>query len=70
MIAKFEWTQSNSQQNVEQLQTPTIGLQATTNQHQQNPTLEWIAAKTTGGLNLFYWYQIFALNFAVVEAQL
>ena len=26
MIAKFEWTQSNVQQNVEQLQNPTMGV--------------------------------------------
>ena len=31
--------------------------------------LEWTAAKATGGLNAFYWYQIFALDSAVVEAQ-
>ena len=26
MIAKLEWTQSNAQQNIEQLQNPTIGV--------------------------------------------
>ena len=26
MIAKLEWTQSNAQQNMEQLQTPTMGV--------------------------------------------
>ena len=26
MIAKLEWTQSNVQQNIEQLQTPTMGV--------------------------------------------
>ena len=26
MIAKLEWTQSNAQQNKEQLQNPTIGV--------------------------------------------
>ena len=36
--------------------------------------LEWTAAKATGGggggrLNAFYWYQIFALDSAVVEVQ-
>ena len=37
MIAKLEWTQSNTQQNIEQLQNPTTGvLQSTTNQQQQN----------------------------------
>ena len=43
------------------------------NQQQINNTrskaLERTAAKTTGGLNAFYWYQIFALDSAVVEAQ-
>ena len=32
-------------------------------------TLERTAVKATGGLNAFYWYQIFALYSAVVEAQ-
>ena len=34
--------------------------------------LEWTAAKATGGgggLNVFYWYQIIAIDSAVVEAQ-
>ena len=31
--------------------------------------LECTAAKATGGLIVFYWYQIFALDSAVVEAQ-
>ena len=26
MIAKLEWTQSNAQQNIEQLQNPTVGV--------------------------------------------
>ena len=26
MIAKLEWTQSNTQQNIEQLQNPTVGV--------------------------------------------
>ena len=26
MIATLEWTQSNAQQNIEQLQTPTMGI--------------------------------------------
>ena len=26
MIAKLEWTQSNAQQNIEQLQNPTMGV--------------------------------------------
>ena len=42
MIAKLEWTQSNAQQNIEQLQNPTMGITinkesttATRNQQQQ-----------------------------------
>ena len=31
--------------------------------------LERTAAKATGGLNAFYWYQIFALDSTVVEVQ-
>ena len=31
--------------------------------------LERTAAKPLRGLNAFYWYQIFALDSAVVEAQ-
>ena len=31
--------------------------------------LERTAALATGGLNAFYWYQIFALDSAVVEVQ-
>ena len=32
-------------------------------------TSGWTAAKTMRGLNAFYWYQIFAIYSAVVEAQ-
>ena len=31
--------------------------------------LQWTAAKATGTLNAFYWYQIIPLDSAVVEAQ-
>ena len=37
--------------------------------HNRTTTLEQKPAKTTGGLNEFYWYQIFALDSDVVEAQ-
>ena len=53
MIAKLEWTQSNTQQSIEQLQNPTIGVRGGGGK----------------GLNAFYWFQIFALDSAVVEAQ-
>ena len=62
MIAKLEWTQSNAQQNVEQLQNPTMGV---TINNSSTTALEWTAAKVTGGLNAFYWYQIFAQDSTV-----
>ena len=34
MIAKLEWTQSNAQQNIEQLQNPTMGV---TNNNKSQP---------------------------------
>ena len=36
MIAKLEWTLRNVQQNIEQLQTPTMEVTKTTSQQQQN----------------------------------
>ena len=65
MIAKLEWTQSNAQQNIEQLQTPTMGVtinnKSTTNQQQLNHRLR---THTLGGdLNAFYWCQIFAKQY-------
>ena len=36
MIAKLEWTQSNVQQNVEQLQNSTMGVTINNESHQQN----------------------------------
>ena len=70
MIAKLEWTQRNAQKNIEQLQKPHNG---SNNQQRINnngtAALELTTAKATGGLNAFYWYQIFALDLAVVEAQ-
>ena len=35
MIANLEWTQSNAQQNIEQLQNPTMGVKSTTIHVQQ-----------------------------------
>ena len=55
---------------LEQLQNPTMG---NNNQQRINnsrgTTLEWTAAKATGGLNSFCWYQIVALDHIFVEAQ-
>ena len=72
MIAKLEWTQSNVQQNIEQLQTPTMGV--TINKKVNNRTHLRTDSSLRhggwrGGLNAFYWYQIFALDSAVVELQ-
>ena len=58
------------QQNIEQLQTPTMGVtinkKSTTTQPQ---LLNRQQPKPPGGLNAFYWHQIFALDSAVVEVQ-
>ena len=72
MIAKLECTQSYAQQNIEQIQNPTMGVtisnESTTtepppkNGHQPKPLGE-------GGLNAFYWYKIFARNSVVDEAK-
>ena len=70
MVAKLEWTQSNAQQNIKQLQNPTIGLtinnKSTTT---EPPPKNGQHIKPLGGSNAFYLYQIFALDSAVVEAQ-
>ena len=70
MIAKLEWTLCNAQQNIEQLQNPTMGVTI----NNKSTTTELLPKngqqqKPLGGLNAFYWYQIFALVSAVVEAQ-
>ena len=59
-----------NKQNIEQLKNPVMGVTTTTNQQQQNHRLRtdrrlylW------GAIIAFYWYQIFALDSAVVEAQ-
>ena len=65
MIAKREWTQSNTQQNIERLQNSTMGVII----NNESTTLERTAAKATGGLKCIYWYQTFTLDSAVVEEQ-
>ena len=71
MIAKLEWAQSNAQQNIEQLQNTTMEVtiyyESTTTKPppqdgQQPNSLETF-------LKAFHWYQIFALDSVVVEAQ-
>ena len=70
MIAKLEWNQSNAQQSIKQLQNPTMGVtinnESTTT---ESPPLSGQQPKPLRGLNAFYWYQIFAPDSAVVEAQ-
>ena len=70
MIAILERTKSNVQQNIEQLQTPTMGVtinkKSTTT---EPPPKNGQQPKPLGGLNAFYWYQIFDLDSAVVEVQ-
>ena len=72
MIAKLERTQSNVQQNIEQLQTLTGNNKQKVNNN-RTIALERIAAYATGGggggLNASYWYQIFARDSAAVELQ-
>ena len=76
MVAKIEWTQSNAQQNIEQLQNPTMRVRINnlTTTTDLTTALERTSAIATvvgggGGLNASYWYQTFALDFAVVDAQ-
>ena len=70
MIAILEWTQSNVQQNIEQLQTPTMGLTSNKKSTTREPSpLNGQQPKPPWGLNAFYWYQIFAIDSAVVEVQ-
>ena len=60
-----------AEQNIKQSQTPTTGVTINKKSTTTEPLpLEQTAAEATGGgLNAFYWYQIFALDTAVVEAQ-
>ena len=44
MIAKLEWTESNKQQNIEQLQTPTMGGNNKQKVNNRTAALEWTAA--------------------------
>ena len=56
--------QKVTQEKVEQLQNPTIGVPINNN---RITALERTAAKATMGSNAFHWYQIFALDSAVIE---
>ena len=68
MIAILERTQSNVQQNIEQLQTPTMGVTINKKSIKTEPP-PWngqqpkpLGGGGGGGLDAFYWYQIFALD--------
>ena len=72
MIAKLEWTQSNVQQNIEQLQNPAMGVTINNESTTAEPSPyngQQPKSLGGGGLTAFYWYKIFALDSAVVEAQ-
>ena len=63
IIAKIEGTQSSAQQNV-----------IKTNQQEQDKLLRTGSSLSylcvwEGGLNAFYWYQIFTLDYIVVKTQ-
>ena len=49
MLAKLEWTQSNSHKNKEQLQNPTMGVTTTTSQQQQNHNFRTDSSQRHGG---------------------
>ena len=62
---------SNVQQNKEQLQNPTMGVtinnESTTTE--PPPYIRQQPKPWGGGLNAFFWYQIFTLDSTVVEAK-
>ena len=65
-----EWIQSSTQQNIEQLHNPTIGVTINNESTTTEPTSKnGQHIKPLGGSNAFYLYQIFDLDSAVVEAQ-
>ena len=65
MNAKLEWTQSNAQQNIEQLQNHAMGV---TNNNNRLSTDSSQKPRGLGGLNTFHWYQIISQYSAVDEA--
>ena len=69
MIAILERTQSNVQQNIEQLQSNIKKKSTTTEPPPKNGQQPKPPGWGGGGLNAFYWYQIFTLASAVVDVQ-
>ena len=67
MVAKLTWIQSNAQQNIEHLQNPSMGVTINNESIKtEPPPLKVQQPKPLEGLNVFYWYQIFAPDSAVV----
>ena len=66
MISKLELAQSNAHQNI-QWHNGSNNQQRIKNN--RTTALKRAAAKGIWGLKCIYWYQIFALDSAVVEAQ-
>ena len=70
MIAKLQLTQSNAQQNVKQLQNPTVGVTIDNESAStEPPPTNGQQSKPPRSLNAFYWYQIFALDSAFGETR-
>ena len=76
IFAKIEGSYSNVHQNIKELQTPTMGINNKSTINNKSRTTETPPKNGQqpkplggGGLNAFYWYQIFALDSAVVEVQ-
>ena len=68
MIAKLDGHKVlNNKTRTKHRPPQTMG--ATINQQQQNHRLRTDSSQTSGGLNEFYWYQIFALDSVVVKTQ-
>ena len=61
MIAKLGWTQSNTQQNIEQLHSPTMSVKINNEPTATEPPSynEQQPKSLGGGVNALYWYQIF-----------
>ena len=61
----------NAQQTKNNYGIPNWEQQSTTNQQQHNHCLRRDSSQSCGGggLNAFYWYQIFAIDSVVVKAQ-
>ena len=64
---KTRWTQSNELQNREQTQNPINNGSNNKQYINNNRTTALERTAVTGGLNAFYWYQIFALVSVVVK---